>query len=60
MSPGSKVITVFMINSPEHEIYHTNICTSIGILTFISMMNLLSESSKIAKMTAVTRTVKQF
>ena len=49
MSPGPEVITVFMINSTEHEIYHTNKYTSIDILTFISMINLLSESSKNSK-----------
>ena len=42
-----------MLNSAKHEIYHIHKCfkmpTSVGILTFISMINTTSESLKARK-----------
>ena len=42
----------FMLNSTEHKIYHAHnvkMPTIVGILTFISSMNTISESLKARK-----------
>ena len=36
-----------MLKSAEHELYHVKMPTSVGILTFISMINTASESLKV-------------
>ena len=44
--PGPEVIKKIMLNSAEHEIYPAHKCSIVGILTFISRINTVSESLK--------------
>ena len=44
--PPCFLINFFMLNPTEHEIYHAHKCEIVGIITFISMVILATESFK--------------